>query len=265
MGSVDEMRELVEFSSRIRYNNNNQKAIYEIIQKLPREQGVRNMADRAYQQVIDYLKQGIIDKKYQLWDKLPSERELSEQLGVSRNSVREALKVLEIMGVVESHQGAGNYVADGFEKNLVETMSMMYALNKIDDCQVSDYRQALESRAYMLAMEQIGDKDIAQMKHCIQMIQESQKDEEKAYWDKMFHYTMVRASGNWMLIKNIEALNQIIDVFILNMRSSISRTEDGARLLQDAHCQMVEALEEKDMEKGMKAMDAHFLYIKNSL
>jgi len=223
------------------------------------------MADKAYQQVIDYLKKGIIDKKYQLWDKLPSERELSEQLGVSRNSVREALRVLEIMGVVQSHQGAGNYVADGFEKSLVETMSMMYALNKIDDRQVSDYRQALETQAYALAMEHISDEDIVQMKRCIQMTQECEKMEDKAHWDKVFHYTMVRASKNWMLITNIEALNQIIDEFILNMRNSISKTEEGAELLRQAHCQMVEALEEKDMEKGMKALEAHFQYIKNSL
>lgn len=111
-------------------------------------------------------------------DKLPSERELSEQLGVSRNSVREALRVLEIMGVVQSHQGAGNYVNDDFENNLVETMSMMYALNKIDDRQVADYREALETKAYILAMEQITREELQEMKGHIRRIQESSDDRE---------------------------------------------------------------------------------------
>lgn len=223
------------------------------------------MVDKAYYQVIDYLKKGIINKEYKLGDKLPSERELSEHLGVSRNSVREALRVLEIMGVVKSHQGAGNYVADDFEKNLVETMSMMYALNKIDDCQISDYRQALESKAYLLAMERISKEAIAEMKNCIQKISESDDDQEKAFWDKRFHYMMVHASNNWMLIKNLDALNQIIDTFIFNMRSAISRTQEGAVLLHNAHREMVEALEEHDVEKGMTALNRHFLYIRENL
>lgn len=136
------------------------------------------MSDKAYYQVIDYLKKGIIDKTFLLGDKLPSERELSEQLGVSRNSVREALRVLEIMGVVQSHQGAGNYVNDDFENNLVETMSMMYALNKIDDRQVADYREALETKAYILAMEQITREELQEMKGHIRRIQESSDDRE---------------------------------------------------------------------------------------
>lgn len=222
------------------------------------------MVDKAYYQVIDYLKKGIIDQKFTLGDKLPSERELSEQLGVSRNSVREALRVLEIMGVMKSHQGAGNYVADDFEKNLVETMSMMYALHKIDDRQVSDYREALETRAYVLAMEHITKDELAQMRQYIQNIETAGDDKEKAYWDKMFHYTMVHAAKNWMLITNIEALNQIIDTFIFNMRGAIMETY-GARLLQDAHRQMVEAMEEKNLEKGLQALNRHFKYIKDSL
>ncbi len=223
------------------------------------------MVDKAYYQVIDYLKKGIIGQEYQLGDKLPSERELSEQLGVSRNSVREALRVLEIMGVVKSHQGAGNYVSDDFEKNLVETMSMMYALKKIDDCQIADYRQALETQAYFLAMEHISGEEIAEMKKCIEQIAVNDDDQEKARWDKRFHYTMVHASNNWMLIKNLDALNQIIDAFILNMRSAISRTYEGAVLLQNAHREMVEALEEHDVEKGMMALNRHFMYIRENL
>ncbi len=223
------------------------------------------MVDKAYYQVIDYLKKGIINQDYKLGDKLPSERELSEHLGVSRNSVREALRVLEIMGVVKSHQGAGNYVSDDFEKNLVETMSMMYALNKINDRQVSDFRQALETRAYLLAMEHISTMEIAEMKKCIEKIAVSKDDQEKAYWDKRFHYTMVHASNNWMLIKNLDALNQIIDAFIYNMRSAISKTCEGAALLQNAHREMVEALEEHDAEKGMAALNRHFMYIKDTL
>ncbi|MEG0963524.1 MAG: FadR/GntR family transcriptional regulator [Lachnospiraceae bacterium] len=223
------------------------------------------MADKAYSQVIEYLKKGIINKTYGLGEKLPSERELAEQLKVSRNSVREALRVLEIIGVVRTQQGAGNYVSDDFENSIVEMMSMMYALNRIDNEQISEYRHALELRAYLLAMKKITPEEIEKLKYYIKRIDASNSDEEKAQCDKNIHFTIVKASGNWMLVKNIEALNQVIDIFIRDMRWRILQSKEGEKLLQESHWQMVKALETKEETKGVEALNRHFSYIKNEI
>ena len=79
---------------------------------------------KAYEKVIEHIKKQIINHDLTIGEKLPPEREISEQLGVSRNSVREAIHMLEMMGFISSQQGAGNYVSCNFEKNLVESMSM---------------------------------------------------------------------------------------------------------------------------------------------
>lgn len=221
--------------------------------------------DKAYTVVIDYVKKAIIDKTYALGDKLPPERELSERLGVSRNSVREALRVLDIMGVVKSHQGAGNYISDNFKENIVETMSMMYTLNRVDYVQISEFRHALELKAYMLSMYHITPKKIMELKNYVQAIDSPCSDEEKAQYDKKFHTTIVEASGNWMIMQNIIALNQVLDFFIFDMRHAILQNKEGEKLLQQAHWQMVEAFDTRDMELGVSAINRHFDYINDAI
>ncbi len=223
------------------------------------------MAEKAYEKVINYIKQGIVDGKYSMGEKLPPERELAEQLEVSRNSVREGLKILGIMGVISSQQGAGNYISDSFEKNLVETLSMMYALRKIDYPQITEFRYALEIQAFILAMDNISQKDINEMKSLIEKMESDISDAEKAQYDKKLHYTIISASKNWLIMKNLMALNEVIDIFIFHMRQAIISNERGGELLKDSHRQLVEALDERNLNKGLHALDNHFTYIRENI
>ena len=70
--------------------------------------------ERAYEKIINYLEQQIMQGRYQKRDKLPPERELAALLGASRNSVREELGILERMGAISSQPGAGNFISDNF-------------------------------------------------------------------------------------------------------------------------------------------------------
>ena len=87
---------------------------------------------KAYEVVMDRIREMIMDQELVLGQTLPPEREIAEKLGVSRNSVREALKILTVSGVVSSRQGAGNYISSNFEGYLVDTLSMMFMLNELD-------------------------------------------------------------------------------------------------------------------------------------
>lgn len=115
---------------------------------------------KAYEKVIEHIKKPIINHDLTIGEKLPPEREISEQLGVSRNSVREAIHMLEMMGFISSQQGAGNYVSCNFEKNLVESMSMMFILHKLDYGSITQLRFALEMQAFVLAVDNISKEEI---------------------------------------------------------------------------------------------------------
>ena len=72
---------------------------------------------KVYEQVIEQIQESIFNGELKKGDKLPSERELSEQMRVSRTSIREALRVLETLGVVESKQGEGNFVCSNIKNS----------------------------------------------------------------------------------------------------------------------------------------------------
>ena len=67
--------------------------------------------ERAYEKIINYVEQQVMQGRYKKGDKLPPERELAALLGASRNSVREGLGILERMGAISSQQGAGNFIS----------------------------------------------------------------------------------------------------------------------------------------------------------
>ena len=87
-------------------------------------------------------------------EKLPPEREIAQMLEVSRNSVREALRIMDMTGVISSQQGSGNYITCEFQKSIAETMGMMFAMSQINYQQISQIRYALEQQAFALAIEQ---------------------------------------------------------------------------------------------------------------
>ena len=122
-------------------------------------------SQRAYVRVIDYIKQEIRVGHFIIGSRIPPERTLAEHLNVSRNSVREALRILEIMGIITSTQGAGHFIAGNFESSLVETMSIMFLLNQLSFQQVSQLRYALEKQAYALATQNISDSELAERAH----------------------------------------------------------------------------------------------------
>lgn len=198
---------------------------------------------------------------YKKGDKLPPERELAALLGASRNSVREGLGILERMGVISSQQGAGNFISDNFEKTLIEVMTLMFILEEGTFREISEFRYALETQALSLAMKNITEEQQTDIEYYMSMLEQTPGEEQKAYYDKKIHYTITAASGNRFIIDNLQALTEVMDVFIKDMRAKILSDGSNSEGLMSAHRQMVEALREKDESKGLKALKAHFEYI----
>ena len=214
---------------------------------------------KAYEIVIDSIKEQIMDQELVLGQSLPPEREISEKLGVSRNSVREALKILTVMGVVSSRQGAGNYISGNFKGYMVDALSMMFMLDKLDYDQINQIRIGLEMQAYALAVKNAETKDIIEL----QALDQSTDNDEKTMYDKKIHYAIAKASGNVLIVNILDALSEVMDIFIFEMRREILRTEKRKGMLQEAHKQIVECLLKRDVVNGQKALMNHFDMIDN--
>jgi GntR family transcriptional repressor for pyruvate dehydrogenase complex len=225
------------------------------------EQGLHK---KSYQIVIDYIKDQIREGKLEVGGKLPTERVLSEILGISRNSVREAMRSLEIMGIISSHQGAGNYLTGSFENNLVETLSMMFLLKQFDFQQISQLRRGLELQALMLAIDNITEQEITELTQIIELL-EHETEDINVILDKRFHYTIAKASRNVLITDILKALSDMLDKFIIELRRDILRSEDSRIILNEAHQAMMKSLIERDKALAREAINKHFGIIDEKL
>lgn len=167
------------------------------------------MDKKAYESVIRYTKNEILSGRLKQGQKLPPERELAEMLGMGRTSVREALRAMEILGLVECIQGAGNYIAGNFEKSITELLSMMFLLQRINRQKLNEVRACLELKAAELAIDNITDKQIKHIKEILEKMDSAGSEEAEALLDKQLHYEIAAASNNVILI-------QMLNVFMLN-------------------------------------------------
>jgi GntR family transcriptional repressor for pyruvate dehydrogenase complex len=218
---------------------------------------------KVYEQVIEQIKKMIIDGTLKKGDKLPTERDLAEQLQVSRASVREALRALDIIGLVESRQGAGNYIRESFENSLFEPMSMMFMLERGTPIEILEFRKVLEIEAASLAASRISDDEVKTLGELVEELKDCREESKSAVIDKQFHFTIAKASKNLLIINILQVISQLIDELIKDSREKILAFEDNQAKLNIQHENLYIAMQNRDTNAAHMAMEAHFKLIED--
>ena len=218
-------------------------------------------SQKTYGIVVDYFKKKIIEGDLKPGEKLPPEREIAEELGVSRNSVREAIRFMDMTGVISSQQGSGNYITCDFQSSLEETMGMMFAMDQIEYIQISQIRYSLERLAFTLALDHASEEEIKLMENYVNKLDKSTDASVNNGLDKKIHYTLARASGNILILDILEACSSVIDEFVKDLRREIIRKDSGKEALNACHHRIVRALREHNREDGILALKEHFAII----
>ena len=117
---------------------------------------VKNM--KVYEQVVDQIKEMVRIGQIKKGDKLPTERVMAEELQVSRTSIREAMRALEVVGLIESRQGAGNYIREEFDDVLLEPLSIVFMLQNGTNKDIFELREVLELSTIFLSVMRISDE-----------------------------------------------------------------------------------------------------------
>ncbi|HHY81654.1 MAG TPA: FadR family transcriptional regulator [Clostridiales bacterium] len=213
---------------------------------------------KTYEAIIDLIKIDIMNGKIKPGQKLPPERELAKKFNVSRTSIREALRTLEILGVIKSVQGSGNYITGDVEKSLIESMSMMFLLQQIDSLEFYQFREALELKAAMLAVQNIDDEKIMKLEELVSEMAQSEDEADRSALDKQLHDTIAAASNNSMIIQILDILSEVISKDIKQRRSEILSDPDNIKRLQKIHEEMVYGLKQRDLQATYAAFTKHF-------
>lgn len=220
---------------------------------------------KAYERVITYIKSEILKGDLKQGEKLPPERELAEKLGVGRNSVREALRTLSLMGFISSTQGAGNFVSCDIEKNLAESTQMMMLLGATDYRQVSELRQGLERQAVLLASERITPAQLSELEDIVWQLRDENDLDRSTMLDKRLHYLIGEAAGNPLIMIILRAMSETIDSFISHMREKMMKDEVYRKKLQDSHQGIVLALQDRNGTEAVRMMREHFQVVDNAM
>lgn len=212
---------------------------------------------KVYEQVIDQIKNMIVDGTLKKGDKLPSERELVQELQVSRTSIREALRALEIIGLVECRQGEGNYIKQSFESSLFEPLSIMFMLQESSMEEVLDLRKIIEVETAALAARQISDEEIENLSQLINKLKDTYDEETGVQIDKEFHYEIAKASKNYLILNILITVSSLIDNFIKDARSKILEEEKNKSALIAQHENIFLGLLHHDPKEAADAMRQH--------
>ena len=218
--------------------------------------------DKPYQLVIDQIKDDILKGVLKPGDRLPGERELAEQLGVSRNSVREGLRILENMGVTASRHGAGHYVSLNFDAPMTEMLSLIYTMKNMGRDDLNQFRYCLEREAMHLAVDNASESQKIQIRTHLDALLSAETEKDRYEHDMALHKTLIEASRNDYLITTYSALNNVIEDHIPVLRGRIIEGMKSNDMLEYAHRLLVMCVVNSDLKMGLDGLDRHFGYIR---
>lgn len=206
----------------------------------------------------DQLRRLIESGHFAPGDRLPSERELVELLGMSRNVVRESMSTLEALGLIEIRHGSGSYVTNRpSQRNLSSIWSNWYRVHGHDLIYLLQVREALETKAAALAAMDRAPEVIDALEHNISLLRDaiaSGRLESVAELDAAFHRAFVHASGNPILTDLLLSLDSVLE----NDRAAVySLTDRAGRSLSD-HQQIAAAIRERDPDMARGAIATHY-------
>lgn len=212
--------------------------------------------------VQDAIRAFILDNTLRAGDPLPPETELARQLGVSRNSVREAVKSLESLGILETRRGSGLFVRAFSFDPLLENLSYGLLFDLRELAELLEIRRALETGLIGAAMRVMPSSAVAALGEVVTAMAElANRGENFADDDRRFHQVLFEPLGNQTLLK-------LLDVFWLTYRQASRHTDllnpELIPTYKD-HAAIFEAVAAGDVAEARAALDRHYAGIAGRL
>lgn len=218
--------------------------------------------------VVQSLRSLIEKNHMQVGDRLPAERKLCEQLGVSRSSLREALQHLVSQGMLVSRVGAGTYLQElpnhWSQHHIVQPLSDLMDVDPEYRFDVQESRLILEGGTAWYAAQRATPDDIKKIRQCYDQIAHYQllgDDDEAARADARFHLAIAEASHNVVLIQLMRSLFDLLQFNVVLGRRKVYSEAHRFDQLQDQHFKVMAAIERQDPEAARQAVCGHIEFV----
>jgi GntR family transcriptional repressor for pyruvate dehydrogenase complex len=217
---------------------------------------------RVYEHIVQQIQALIREGRWAPGDQIPPERELAERFRVSRTSVREALRALEIQGVIESRQGGGTFVRNADPAALVPPLAAAILRGRRELAEVLEVRELLEPGIARRAAERATGEHLAELERLLERQRAciaagvSFVDEDTA-----FHETLTRAADNSILLR----LHGVILEVLRESRQSYLYGPDRPQASLRGHEAILAAVQARDGDAAHRAALAHLAEVRDGI
>jgi GntR family transcriptional regulator, transcriptional repressor for pyruvate dehydrogenase complex len=209
---------------------------------------------RAFEEIADQVRSRISEGKLRPGDRLPPERELAALFKVSRNTLREALRALELAGLVELKKGSsgGAFVLHGTSDAVVNGMRDLYFLGGISPADLTEARIAIGSAVVRLACARISPEEIAELEANLAAAERARLEgnfEARTAYHQKFHVLLAQATRNPILIATMEGIMEITRHFVRSI-GPVKVTKSAA----PSRRRLIKYLKNRDADSAVNEM-----------
>lgn len=224
----------------------------------------RKLSEMVAEQIEDLVISGVLRPG----QKLPPERELAEQLDVSRPKLREGLQQLEERGLLEVHKSDGTFIAQLTGSALSPAMIALYSRRHSAFYDFLEYRREQESFAAFLAAKRATEADLQSFKELVDAMDaahHANKHELESELDVRFHMLIIECSHNSLLLHVMRSIYELMNQGVFYNRDFLYDKEDGMRRkLLDQHKAIAAAIIARDSTGAAKAAEAHLNFVEKT-
>jgi len=218
------------------------------------------------EEIVSQIKALISAGELKPGERIPSERDMANLLGVSRPSVREAIMVLEAMGLLESRQGGGTYIRSLTETSLADPLSAMVEKDPKLLQSLVEVRKGLESWSAFLAASRASDAEIEQLRS---LYQEMERQATSGGWDydvdSKFHYAITTATHNTLQLHVLNTIHGLFEATIHVTLSEFYKRKGYLEPLLQQHRAIFQSIADRDPEGARQSMMVHLEFVEEKM
>lgn len=225
-------------------------------------------SEKLSQAVVLQIEQLILRGILRPGERLPSERLLSEQMGVSRPSLREAVADLQSRGLLDSRAGAGLYVAESLGASFPAALSQLFATHDEAVFDYLDFRSDMEALAAERAARLGSDTDLQVIDAIFKKMEAANlvpDPTHEANLDAEFHLSIIEASHNVIMLHMMRSMYDLLRSGVFYNRQVIFQQRTSRSALLDQHRAINDALQARDANACRAAIQAHIAFVKTAL
>ena len=239
---------------------------------------IRTRAATGANALVQLIESNIANGSWTAGFRLPPERDLEKQFGVSRNTLRKSLKLLQDKGSIIRHVGRGSFVAEPRQSlspqalspalpvpEPVSADSLVRRIHGASPAEIMEVRLVVEPAAIELAALRANAGDVRRIRECLAQSEQAADIAEFEHWDGQLHVAIVSASKNSLLMDLYSTMNETRNQPEWLRLKHRSLTPERRRVYQEQHRRIVDALADRDANAARTELREHLLLVRSNL